>query len=941
MQAGDWPSSADDAAIQAALDTVTKHPPKNPHPGVHIPPQHPDPTLGSIVGIPQPILDAVSDLTILYDIYEIVQAILLGLDTIPIVNIVSLIIQIVLQILPMFEGRPREQATLWCAHSLMQSPNPAAVLAGTLITRMFVEWDIVISESGPGEHLVGAVVRQFVQNLVNQGIAEHRAREIVLAQYTTGANQKNFLEPELFKGVPQTLSVYGPQGLQKWMGEVTAHLVKQGQTQKEAGGHAYEIALRQGRIVWLNRIGLGYPLPWTLPSGSGGGGGGGEPPPGGNPPPAGDCKDPCMNMLVESLQQFFSAVTGSGSPLAALAGALPAIVAALQTLDLTNSANALQDLANCICPNLDKISQELATANQLQDVPPAVWNDVIEKMGLPPAFVGQVQGSPWAEVATRLGGMLGTALGAGIDESEFGLKWVFVHVIEPLVQEVQKVGLNFFDSFWQTAGAHVTGLFDQLKPLLQAFFQYAPGEVEFLPQLILTTIDSVVAPLGAITPENADAAGTRILGYAFGVGQLLHLASELAGKLFYPASSVWNHNAQLGVSMLGYDQILAQFHGALFPNMYGIKARYHYQSKYRPILPQAAQAGQAYSRRKITRAQYDQLLAYGGVDPAYAELEAEIAYRPVGAFILRTAFRDRDYPYALAKGLLEDEGYSDANVKLMNDALEFQSNVQIQQRVLLAISSAYAHGGATLDELKQTATQMQWGQLAINAVAQEAVIKRRETMLGKLEAALESAVTDLAMSPDQALSIWQNAGGDPTYLNMFTQVWSVKIATREYTREESVARSTATQTWSKLSTAALEEYTKGASDLAGLTASLTAARVEYFNELTNYGIPVAEQAADRAMSPLIIAAMVADAEARQTLGQTYAYGLLKPKLEADVLKRQVAALLEQHSYSLINTEQLRSNLELLGIPEHIIEDVVAKAAASPTHATKGEVKLPI
>lgn len=941
MQAGDWPGLADEAAIQAALDTITKHPPKNPHPGLDVPQTGASADASLLPYIPQPIVDAYSDLVILYDIYEIVQAILLGLDTIPVLDIISLIVQIVLQILPMFAGRPREQATLWCANNLLSSPNPASVLAGTLVARMFSQWNVVISESGPGEHLVASVVRQFVQNLVNQGIAEHRAREIVLQQYTQGANSQHFLMPELEHGLKQPLQVYGPQGLQTWMKEIEAHLVAQGQTQKEAGGHAYQRVLRDGHIVWLQRIGLGFPLPWTIPAPAGGGGGGGEPPPGGNPPPNSDCKDPCMNMLVESLQQFFTAVTGSGSPLAALASALPAIVAALQTLDLTQSANALQDLANCICPNLDKISQELATANQLQDVPPAVWNDVIEKMGLPPSFVGQVQGSPWAEVATRLGGMLGTALGAGIDESEFGLKWVFVHVIEPLVQEVQKVGLNFFDSFWQTAGSHVTSLFEQLKPLLRTFFQYAPGEVEFLPQLILSTIDSVIAPLGAITPENADAAGTRILGYAFGVGQLLHLASELAGKLFYPASSVWNHNAQLGVSMLGYDQILAQFHGALFPNMYGIKARYHYQSKYRPLLPQAQQAGQAYSRRKITRAQYDQLLAYGGVDPAYAELEAEIAYRPVGAFILRTAFRDRDYPYALAKGLLEDEGYSDANVKLMNDALEFQSNVQIQQRVLLAISSAYAHGGATLDELKQTATQMQWGQLAINAVAQEAVIKRRETMLGKLEAALQAAIADLAMSPEQAMQLWQSAGGDPTYLNMFTQVWSVKIGTREYTRAESVARSTATQTWSKLSTAALEEYTKGATDLAGLTASLTAARVEYFNELTNYGIPVAEQAADRAMSPLIIAAMVADAEARQTLGQTYAYGLLKPKIEADILKRQVAALLEQHSYSLINTEQLRSNLELLGIPEHIIQDVTAKAAASPTHATKGEVKLPI
>ena len=874
------------------------------------------------------------------------------------------------------QGRPRQDATLEAAGGLVGLDNPATRLFGLALYRAYAQANVVISTSDPTlrKEYLDPAAEQFVENMQNLGFSHGVAREALLEAMQGIKTAPIWQRPGWsFQPLPASLTTWGDARIATQYQTEVNKLVAEGKplevAQREAVAHTIaHLTWRQlmtirtcpdhGECLGITRAQPAptpptppnpppNPLPFPVP----------EPPvqqpPIFEPPPiASDCTDPCMQTLIESLQEFFSAIAGTGSPLAALGQALPALVAALDAANLAGLNGGLQELVNCVCPKLDEISKSLADANTLADLAPADWDAIVARFGLPPSLQGLVQGSGpgfMHAVSTALSyAIFGVppdaarkTLGVDSKGNPLGFFGSLVSTLEPIVQEIAKVGAALFADFWKSNGANVEGFWSTVRPILTNLIQRSSTGVETIPRLVLDSIEALAGPADGITPDNAEAKGLQILGFSFEVGQIFHLLAELAGKLFYPASSVWAHNASMSVSMLGYDAILSEFHSALFPNMYGTKARYNYQRKYHPRAPAETVAQTAFSRRMISQSQADSLTLLNGLDPAYNELMRQVTFRPIRAQILRRAFVNRDYPYALAKGFLEDEGYSDPHVKFMNDAMEFESNMLVEQKEVAALAAAYSKGAITIEAVQSAMEDIGWGALAIKATLHECALKRAETMIARLDTAIEAAVAAEFLTPAQAQEIFTAAGGDPSYYDTFTQLWQVKIGTRETTREQTVVRATATQTWSKSSTAAIMEFKKGVIDSTELTATLTAARIEYLSMLQGYGLPAAEITAQAKLTPLLVAAMLAQAEAAKHLATVFVDGLVLPKAEADVLKLQVAALVEQRKYDLITTEQMRAQLTALKIPADYVEAIIAKDVAAPTHPPKTEIRLPV
>jgi hypothetical protein len=223
-----------------------------------------------IPGFPPFVTDAQDALDALYNLAIIIEALSAEVSFIPILNVVAFLIDIVLLLLPQFMGRPRQEATLNCANNLLKAKNSAAILAGQQILRIFQQWDIVISESGPGEVIVASIVSQMVNNLTGQGITLQHARSIVLYQFQQGADNLGVIHPRLNQPVAPGTQIFGPQGFQRIFQDLVDKLVAQGQTQAKAEEHALIDLLKYVPLKWINHIYIGH-----QPN---------NPPPGGCPP---------------------------------------------------------------------------------------------------------------------------------------------------------------------------------------------------------------------------------------------------------------------------------------------------------------------------------------------------------------------------------------------------------------------------------------------------------------------------------------------------------------------------------------------------------------------------------------------------------------------------------------------------------------------------------
>ena len=268
LQAGQWPTSADfDAALvtlqsfdpdSLPADDLAGLPPGSLSPAAATVPD----TLGDLLGIPPIVQEVGDDIELAFDILDIIAWCFVE-SPFPLIDLIGALIIIVEKLIKLFTGRPRAEATLTAATNLLNAKNTAAIIAGNNLVRLLNQFDIVISESGPGEALVAAVVSQFADNLVAQGIPQATARNIVLNQLTLGANRQGFIAPQLQKAPPNDLIIQGTTGFQNNFSRIEKWLEDHGHGPIEADRLTWQFLLQNAPLKWLFRI--KYQPPGTPP----------------------------------------------------------------------------------------------------------------------------------------------------------------------------------------------------------------------------------------------------------------------------------------------------------------------------------------------------------------------------------------------------------------------------------------------------------------------------------------------------------------------------------------------------------------------------------------------------------------------------------------------------------------------------------------------------
>lgn len=268
LQAGQWPSSDD---VTAALDTLASFD-IDSLPADQLAtstatysstPATVEPDLIPGINLPPIVQEVGDDIELTFDILDIIAWCLVENAEFPWTALIGALIIIAEKLIKLFTGKPRQTDTLTAATNLLNAKNTAAIIAGQNILRLFNQFDIVISESGPGEALVGAVVSQFADNLTAQGIPQATARNIVLNQLTLGAHRVGFIAPQLQQAPPPDLQIQGTTGFQRVFAKIENYLEQQGKGPIEAQRITWQYLLQEAPLKWLFR--LKYQPPGTPP----------------------------------------------------------------------------------------------------------------------------------------------------------------------------------------------------------------------------------------------------------------------------------------------------------------------------------------------------------------------------------------------------------------------------------------------------------------------------------------------------------------------------------------------------------------------------------------------------------------------------------------------------------------------------------------------------
>lgn len=268
LEAGQWPSSADvDAGLLTLQSFDPDSLPADTLAGLAVKPTAPAllVTPDDLINLPIPpiVQEVGDDISLAFDILDIIAWFFVENAEFPWDELIGAILIIVGKLLKLFTGRPRQTATLTAAGNLVQAKNTAAIIAGNNFIRLFNQFDIVLSTSGPGEALVAANVSQFVDNLVAQGIPQATARDVVLNQLTLGANRVGFIAPQLQKAPPDDLILQGTTGFQNNFSRIEKWLEDHGKTPIEADRITWQYLLQNAPLKWLFRI--KYQPPGTPP----------------------------------------------------------------------------------------------------------------------------------------------------------------------------------------------------------------------------------------------------------------------------------------------------------------------------------------------------------------------------------------------------------------------------------------------------------------------------------------------------------------------------------------------------------------------------------------------------------------------------------------------------------------------------------------------------
>jgi hypothetical protein len=191
-----------------------------------------------------------------------------------IAEVIIVILQLIDELVSIFEGKPRAQDTLTVAHRLANGQSPVAHLMSVQIGRNLDQNNIVLSSSDPNDQQVlGHIRTQAQAMLVAQGVDAARAKQVVDEVWTQTIDKNQKLPAELDQPIDPRLIMIGPQQLQQEFINHYNSRIRQGLDPLKAGQLATNWIYQNGKLGDLGKIQIRLkpliPIPGHLcPAGS-------------------------------------------------------------------------------------------------------------------------------------------------------------------------------------------------------------------------------------------------------------------------------------------------------------------------------------------------------------------------------------------------------------------------------------------------------------------------------------------------------------------------------------------------------------------------------------------------------------------------------------------------------------------------------------------------
>lgn len=895
--------------------------------------------------------------SLVYVTIDLVMAILAEVPVLQLLDIVIFVLDLI-GLASLFEGRPKQLDTITIIKRLGRSRNPAGFVLSAALANLLDGLGVVLSDSRPQmQRLFGHARAQAYANLEAQGIDHARAKELIDSVLTQTTSADEPLPHELTQPLDPSLHMWADQAMLDRYQTAYDTAIADGRSVEVAQRLALRAMWRHARFREIVGVSVGAQPPPPPP-----------PPPQGVQPEQPSCTDPCMQALVGTLQDFASAVSGSGSPMAALAGALPTLMGVIQALKVDEGMSALQALADCVCPKLADLAQAIRDGDnsiaqtahdQLSHVAEAIDNLRKTEWETPGYFsqlanLGLVDPDVAKVTPQSAAGDHPMALKASDAAMARKVSSINPALLSMSPEEIVATGPTVKTTFHETwtdaivdtlsaiIGALISGLTKgvdlvaptveeiagrisaQVNPLLQRLLTGDFTAWEFLPRAILAQLETVITSKGEVTPDNVEEIGIAVLGFAFVVGQAIHVAAEIGGKLFYPVASVWGHNAAMAVQVLAYEEILGAFHAPLWGMAITEPARQRFAKKFRPRVPMLAAASLMYARGKIDRPTLDELVAREGLHRDYVDPTVAIAYRPISPMMLRQGFRNRMPPADLLSALVIDQGVDPQFRDNLEQILKDSSYMTLEQALETKALAAAGSGALTLDNLDQALAALDWDDHARSLARQIALYERQAEIAKQTEAAALAELSSGAISADAARSLMGAAGIDGWRIDLTVTLAAAKRAFAEARKLETKEQGMARSTYNETAKALALNYLDGVLTESALAVSLEVALEAYVGEVARFGASPEEAAALLDFGRAENAARILQLDAQKKGRLMYVFGLTLDRADAQALRVQVASIQEGVLRADIQPEAAFAQLRNLGIPEKIARAMVEK-----------------
>jgi len=800
-----------------------------------------------------------------------------------IVAVILIIAALIMEIVSLFEGKPREEDTSNIGQLFCSGHNPASWLTGIQILRNLHQNNIVLSTSDPNEQniLQGIKDRAF-KLLESQGKTLAEAKDLINGAWNS-SNDSNFTLPQ-----------------------------------------------------WLqNPWKPGQPILPVLP----------QCPPGSHwdaptmscvpdvtlPPPQPQPNDPVTCTQLTGLVSYLA--TGAlASIAAAISGQRPPIVnvnippepppidTRPELLGIT-AAITLKGAASGVDnrPNIDHLTNTLAGFQP--DAP--TYKAILDQMvldGVVDAKTGQLLGDrvmvhvspdrvpPWMKK------WLPSSTNAFTPDPSDVWKMLWA-LVQPWIAQLKASGNTILADVNPTVQRYAPAIESAALNVFNELSKLETG----LPKAIFNGVVAAVNTGGQVTPDNVEDRAFQMLGAAFIVGQGLHLLAALAGYLGWPMSSIWGNNVRLIVDLLAFDEIRSALHDAYFPAAIHEAAKQHYNAKFRTKYVPAAFAARLVSRRFTNMATFDQALAYEGFNPALTSAFEPNVWKPMATRIIATAFVNQPFPTATIQAMLQDQGYKDADVATMLAALQYKSTAALANSYIEEVLTAYGEGALGDADLSDAFAAANWSTQAQALAKKRAAVIRQRNLIKETVANYKTSVYDGQITPAQFENALTTAGAQPWKVSLEGSFASMRAALKGIIVAQRAAAKELTIEENALKASYLAEYQQGNLSTAALTAAL----------LT---IPI---------PPATVAAIVLKAENTQVGRSRYLYGKLMSPAAAKTLEGLVKALTKQYTDTLITEPTFLTALESAGIDKADALEIVAAASAGTISLKKGSSKQPV